>query len=536
MAKEKKKKKVEIEEEVKELSVAEPDAGELKESSAELPVEITPDEIVDNSGAEVEIGLEDPEFTPEPADPKKRNSGRVLVILGIIVVLLAVAATIFYDVGGKEKIVSPLTIHGKAISSSDFSFMYHFTMIEEGIDLFAADTPSLLASPYEDDENYSSYRNYFLDLAAQEMQTVEILYDDAKSKGLDIENKHYERAEAYISWLRSKADQLGVSLDTYIKGVYGSQVSEQTILNYLAKKFFTEDYSEGAKLEELSATEEQAQEAFEADRNSYEFVDYKILRITYEQREQPYVETANLRAQQIIDDMEGDPSKFESVAAKYFAGSASAALASTDSTLVANCRFGDFTHSDFRSWLFGVDRRPGDATIFSDEDGFPIILVFVKREKLASHLRDVHIAHITTKTDDEGNKNISTSQTLAQKIYEYITDADSFSEIENLYNTEVLEGTLIVTHSQMTFREQYTEQLSDWIFDSARAPGNKTIIEIDGDFYILYFEAESPNQEWYDRVNSFIRMNNYKEFMDQAEAEYTYTFDEVGLSYIRDVP
>ena len=74
-------------------------------------------------------------------------------------------------------------------------------------------------------------------------------------------------------------------------------------MNYLAKKFFTEDYSEGAKLEELSATEEQAQEAYEADRNSYDFVDYKILRITYEQREQPYVETANLRAQQIIDEL-----------------------------------------------------------------------------------------------------------------------------------------------------------------------------------------------------------------------------------------
>ena len=529
MAKDKNKEK-------KELEVVETKTDEIVETKAEMPAKAPAEEIVDNSGAEVAIDLEDPEFTPPPSDPKKRNSGRVLVILGIIVVLLAVAATIFYDVGGKEKIVSPLSIHGKSISSSDFSFMYHFTMIEEGIDLFAADTPSLLASPYNDDENYSSYRNYFLDLTAQEMQTVEILYDDATSKGFEIENNHYERAEAYISWLKSKADQLGVSLDTYIKGVYGSQVSEQTILNYLAKKFFTEDYSEGAKLEELSATDEQAQEAYENDRNSYEFVDYKILRIAYEQREQPYVETANLRAQQIIDDMEGDPSKFESVAAKYFAGSASEALAATDSTLIANCRYGDFTHSDFRNWLFGVDRRPGDATIFSDEDGFPIILVFVRREKLDSHLRDVHIAHITTKTDEEGNKSISTSQTLAQKIYEYITDADSFSEIENLYNTEVLEGTLIVTHSQMTFREQYNEQLTEWIFDSARTKGNKTIIEIDGEFYILYFESESPNQEWYDRVNSFIRMNNYKEFMDQAEAEYTYTFDEVGLSYIRDVP
>ena len=488
----------------------------------------------DRSGEEVVMSLED---TDEEAPGKqKRNSGLLLVLLGIFVVIIAVAATIFYDAGGKEKLESPLKIHGVDISSADFSFMYHFTMIEEGIDLFASDTPTLLASPYEDDEKYSTYRNYFLDYTAQRMQTVEILYDDATSKGYSIENKHFERAEAYISWLKGKAEQLGVSLDTYIKGVYGSQVDEQTVLNYLAKKYFTDDYADGAKLDELSATDEQAEEAYSNDRNSYDLVDYKILRISYEQREQAFVDTANLHAQQIIDAMGGDPSKFESCAAEFFTGNAKEALQVENYTLVSNCRYTDFTHNDFRNWLFGVDRQVGDATIFSDIDGFPIIIVFVNRVRLSDHLRDVHIAHIVCTSDEQGNKDISAAQSLAQEVYEYINDPDSFLEVENYHNTEVLEGRLVVTHSDMTYPEQYTDGISTWIFDAARVPGDKTLLEKDGDFYVIYFVQESPNPEWYDRVNSFVRMNNYREFMEERRAEYTYEFDENGLTSIRDVP
>ena len=490
----------------------------------------------DSSREEVTVNLEGDDKPSAPASSKK-NPGLALVILGVFVVLLAIAATIFHSVGGTDAIISPLTIHGKKISSADFSFMYHYTMIEEGVDLFAADTPKLLSSPYNDDERYNTYKDYFLDYTAQRMQTVEILYDDATSKGYNIENRHYERAEAYVSWIKDKADELGVTLDTYIKGVYGNQVDEQVVVNYLAKKYFTDDYADGAKLEELSATEDQALEAYNNDPNTYDVVDYKLLRIAYEQREQAYVDTANLHAEQIIEAMAGDASQFETCAAKYFSGEAKNVLEQPDSTLQKNCRYNDFTHADFRNWLFGVDRKPGDSTIFSDSDGFPIIIVFVQRQRMSDNLRDVHIAHVSSIQGEEGNV-FEKSQTLAQEIYEKVKKegADSFSEVENIYNTQVLEGRLVVTHSQMTFRDQYSSDINAWIFDESRNPGDTTLLDMDGDFYILHFVSKSDKPEWYDRVNSFIRMNNYSAFISEKSAEYTYEFDENGLTSIKDVP
>ena len=76
-----------------------------------------------------------------------------------------------------------------------------------------------------------------------------------------VSPKSYRTREDFNIALKDKIDELGVDLTTYIRGVFGDQVDEQVILSSLAKMYFTEDYASGAKLEELQATEEQAEQA-----------------------------------------------------------------------------------------------------------------------------------------------------------------------------------------------------------------------------------------------------------------------------------
>lgn len=466
----------------------------------------------------------------------KKNRGLAFVVFGIIALLAIVVGTLFFEAGGEEILQSPLSVNGKSISSAEFSFMYHYTMIYEGVDLLAPGTKEMLASEYLDDERYATHRDYFLNLTAQRIQTMEILYDDATENGYKIEAKHYTLAQSYIDWLKGNADELGVPLNTYIKGIYGKQVDEQIVLETLAKKYFTDDYANGAKLEELSATSEQAEEAYQADRNTYDVVSYKILRITYEQREDAFINTANLHANQIIDKMNGNPAKFEAEAAKFFSGAAAEALAAENSTLVPDCRYGDFSHADFRDWLFNPARKSGDSTIFKDEDGFPIILVFVDRDRMKTPVRNVYISHIIPKVNEDGSVDMSGAQSLSQEVYDYINDESSCEQLENIFNDYVLSGNLSVTHSIYSYCYEYEKTLNDWIFDDSRTLGNKALIENGDSFYVMYYIEESVNPEWYDRVNSFLRMNNYQEFIDEKSEEYTYAFNASGLEKIQDVP
>ncbi|MBR3247340.1 MAG: hypothetical protein IKG03_02970 [Clostridiales bacterium] len=466
----------------------------------------------------------------------RRNAGILFVLFGIVVVMAIAVATFVIDTGMDESFISPLTVNGRDITSGEFSFLYHYELLNEGVDLFAADTEKMLSSPYLDDENFATYRDYFRFVTAQDFQKMEILYDDATSKGFDIEKAHYDRAIAYINWIKSKADELGVPLDTYIKGVFGSQVDEQIIINTLARKYFTEDYADGEKLVQLSATDEQAENAYNQSRNIYDLVSYKILRITYEQREQAFIDTANLHAQKIIDNMNGDPSKFEKCASKYFSGVAKNTLSQEDSTLIANCRFEDVTHTDFRKWLFDESRLTGDSIIIPDEDGFPIILVFVSRVRMDERLRNCYIITVNGQLNEDMTPDIAATQALGQEIFDYIEDADSCNEIENLYNDYILAGQLSIVHDNQIYRAKYSGVIADWMLSPERKLGDKTLIEDNGTFYVVFYVSESPNPEWYDRVNSFIRMNNYRMYISMKSDEYTWEFHEEGLEQIKDVP
>ena len=467
---------------------------------------------------------------------KNKRKGLPFVILAVAAVLIVVAVSLFYEAGLKEKLQSPLMINGQMVDSAEFSFMYHYILIDNGVDIFASDTPEMLASASED-PNYATQRDYFLNLTASEMRTTQLLYDDAKLHGYDIGEEHYALARAYVDWLSGKAAELGVPLDTYIRGVFGNQVSEQVVVNTLAKKYFTEDYASGAKLVELQATEEQANQAYEENRNAYDVVSYKILRITYEQRDQAFIDTAMLHANEIVEGIGHDSNNFEAVAAEYFSGEARDRLLQTDSTLISDSRYSDFTHDEFRDWLFDLERTPGDAVIFTDNDGFPIILCFVSRDRQSVPLRDVRFVKVNVTYDPEAaGFSVSEAQSTAQEIYDQVATEGDMQSIENIYTDEILSGDITVTHSNDTYPGKYDGALNDWIFSDERSAGDKTLIETEDGYYIVYMVSISENPEWYDRVNSFIRMRNYQAFLTEMESEYKYEFIQSGLDAIQDVP
>lgn len=462
-----------------------------------------------------------------------RRRGIAFLVVMSILVIAGIGFSLFFEGGLKEKLNSPLEINGQLIDSSEFSFMYHYILIENGVDIFGANTREMLSSP-SGDPNFPTNRDYFLNLTASEIQTIQILYDDAISKGYEIEEDDYELSRAYIDWLGTKAAELNISLDTYIRGVFGNQVDEHVVLRVLSKKYFTERYSTGAKLIELQASSEQAEEAYNLDRNSYDVVDYKILHITYEQREQAFIDTANLHAQEIITAMAGDISRFELCASEYFSGEAKNRLMNNDSTLVSDARYDDFSHDDIRDWLWDPQRVPGDATIISDSDGFPIIIAFAQRNRQQVPLRDVRMVHINI--DEANGLGVSEAQALAQEIYDSASSPNDIQSVENTYNDYVINGSIEVIHSSDTYPGKYEGILGEWIFSSERQADDKAFLDTANGYYIVYMVNISEQEEWYDRVNSFIRMNNYQAFMNEQRASYEYHFIQSGVDEIMDVP
>ena len=111
-----------------------PSLPDSKTSKAEKPEE-------KEQEIPTEINLDKNEDAIDP-EKKKRNAGILFVVLGIVLVAIIAIVSVALDTGMDESFRSPLTIHGRDISSGEFSFMYHYELLSEGVDLFAADRAS----------------------------------------------------------------------------------------------------------------------------------------------------------------------------------------------------------------------------------------------------------------------------------------------------------------------------------------------------------------------------------------------------------
>jgi hypothetical protein len=151
-------------------------------------------------------------------------------------------------------------------------------------------------------------------------------------------------------------------------------------------------------------------------------------------------------------------------------------------------------------------------------------------------LRNCYIITVNEQMNEDMTPDIAATQALGQEIFDYIDDADSCNEIENLYNDYILAGQLSVVHDNQIYRAKYSGPVAEWMLAPERKLGDKTLIENNGSFYVVFYVSESPNPEWYDRVNSFIRMNNYRMYISMKSDEYAWEFHEEGLEQIKDVP
>lgn len=473
----------------------------------------------------------------EPRQKKKTWIKPIYIIVSVAVIAVVVLAVYLYSSAHlKEQYTSPMTLKDEAVSNEEFSFMYHYVLIENAINIFDENTGKVLSSPGED--NFATYREYFLDMAAREIQVMHLLYDDATSKGYKVTPSQQQRAQAYIDWLKGKASDIGVDLDTYIKGYFGTYVTEDLIREVLTKKYFTEDYANGPKLDELKATDSQAEDAYAASPNMYDQVSYRVLRIVFEQTDDSFKATAHLHAQEIIDGIGHDESKFEAVAANFFTGEAKDKILQPNSTLISNVRYSGVDDPEWRTWLFDPARQPGDCTIFDDTNGFPILICFSARTRQVEPLRDIRLFYINREDTAKDQAGIPDTDILpvAQTILDSITDESSMQSLETTYADEIAADKMKAAHNASTYKGVLASDLDTWIFDPARAAGDKTMIETDTQIIIAYYVGASANPEWFDRVNSFIRQNNYQAFLLEKETEYPYTLNDDGLKYIKDVP
>ena len=117
-------------------------------------------------------------------------------------------------------------------------------------------------------------------------------------------------------------------------------------------------------------------------------------------------------------------------------------------------------------------------------------------------------------------------------ILESITDEASMHALETIYAEKIAQGWMATSQSSDVYPGKLDREFDKWIFHPDRKPGDKTSVTTDVGIAILYYIGSSKDPEWYDRVNSFIRIDNFQEFIMAKQEEYPFRFNEEGLKDI----
>ena len=409
-----------------------------------------------------------------------------------------------------------IVVAGENVSKVEFDYNYNLTLnnymnSEEayylayfGIDL----TGDLSRQMYSDTLTWKDY--------IEQLTVDNLLHNKALAREMKAAGFNYDTSEdyqEYVENMRQAASNAGMTLDAYVKGIFGSYATMSRIENYVKQGLAAAAYYDSvAESSEPGDTEILAY--YEENKDSYDSVDYRLITVDAElpteptELADPVEETEDGEETGDDEETEYEPSEAEIEAAMAIAKTEAESKLknlAADGELYENQRRTSVT-SLLRDWLFDETRKSGDTTVIEDSTNHRYYAVeFVNRYLDQTPSADLRIIMANSGNGqaalDEWQAGAATEESFAALVAQYTSSGYSYPE-GGLY-----EG---MTSSGMP------EEMADWTSDSSRQKGDTTVIASEDtgtDFVVYYVGAGDP--EWKLSISSILLSETMTEYMDK---------------------
>ena len=320
----------------------------------------------------------------EAAKREKRKFALSIIATVAIVACLAALLIVVPMMKNREKFKEYFKINNKSVSELEFNF--HMTNIINSnssyLQYFGMSSVEDLYTMVYDETTGLTWADYFAERAAESIKENRALIDDAKAKGVDLDVS--EDYKAYIETVATQAADAEMSTDEYLIALFGA--NEKELKDIIKDNLAAVQYSEYL-YEQNEATEADAQAEYEANKDLYDSVDYRVLDFSPvipegadEAATQAAKDEAKAKAQEMLDKVKAGED-FETLCATYAAEDQRTKYADseTDYSLVTG-ESATFSYGPYSKWLFEAERTEGEADLYVDEtSGVCYVLKFEKR-------------------------------------------------------------------------------------------------------------------------------------------------------------
>ena len=478
----------------------------------------------------------------QQADQTRRKTVQYTVI-GVVVAVL-VAALLIWNSGFFQARATAVKVGGTKYSTAQASYFYHSSYAYRFTTSYAQYVGyNTSLAPEAQEYGEGTYHDYFLESALSDMSTITALYDASladKDKGVTAADVK-EDLDASVESAKQAAKQYGMSYKQYLKASYGSYMTPSVFEDCLTRSLVASRYQTNYQ-DSLDYTTDQLEAYYNEHSDQMDTFQYSYFLFSPAE-----VETTDADGNDIeLTDDEKAAAEEENMAkAKENAEKAKAAIedgksideavAASDPTSYGKEQEtqGSGLNSIYAEWLTDKERKAGDVELIENSANNSFYVVAF-HGRFLDETPTVDTRHILIQAEmDEGAASPTDEQMAAAKAKaEGLLDqwkageatGESFGELANDNSEDDGSNTKGGLYEKV-YQGQFVTNYDQWLFDSARQPGDSGIVENQGSYYgyhVVYYVKQNPDYvKWMAQAKGSLTSEDTDSWLEDLKSSCT---------------
>ena len=523
------------------------------------------------------------------ADPKtareaqqRREEKRTNLLYGVIAaaVLVAVIASFVWRSDFIPKTTTAATIDGEKytaaeveyyyqtayrnfVSNSQYSYFLSYLGLNTnatlksqsinstaaamlGIELPDADAESAEADSEADPlaPTGMTWHDYFLDEALDNMRVIQAALKAAEAEGFQYPAGVQAQYDDNMDALKAVAAASGISVSQYLKGNFGAGVTEKVYGEQLMRVLRYSAYAD-AYQDSLTYSDSELEDAYGADRNTYDHVSYEVVSFSgaAESTTDDEGNTVEPTEEEAAAALEAAQDLAQTVLDGFQDGGDLEELANENDGTYSKNENGTYSAGSVMSeWLYDSARKSGDASTLADGT---VQYVVVFHDRFRDENPTIDIRHILvslgTGSIAEGEEGYEDQQAQLKadahaKAEELLAQWQSGEATEDSFAALALkESTDGSKYDGGLYTEVYqgrmVTEFNDWCFDAARQSGDTGVVDTQYGSHVMYFSGVNAAR-WQTQVAANLRTEAYTAWEEDLVKDVTVQRSESGLKHI----
>ena len=523
------------------------------------------------------------------ADPKtareaqqRREEKRTNLLYGVIAaaVLVAVIASFVWRSDFIPKTTTAATIDGEKytaaeveyyyqtayrnfVSNSQYSYFLSYlglntnaTLKSQSINSTAAamlgiELPDADAESEETDSEADplaptgmTWHDYFLDEALDNMRVIQATLKAAEAEGFQYPAGVQAQYDDNMDALKAVAAASGISVSQYLKGNFGAGVTEKVYGEQLMRVLRYSAYAD-AYQDSLTYSDSELEEAYGADRNTYDHVSYEVVSFSgaAESTTDDEGNTVEPTEEEAAAALEAAQDLAQTVLDGFQDGGDLEELANENDGTYSKNENGTYSAGSVMSeWLYDSARKSGDASTLADGT---VQYVVVFHDRFRDENPTIDIRHILvslgTGSIAEGEEGYEDQQAQLKadahaKAEELLAQWQSGEATEDSFAALALKESADGSkYDGGLYTEVYqgrmVTEFNDWCFDTARQSGDTGVVDTQYGSHVMYFSGVNAAR-WQTQVAANLRTEAYTAWEEDLVKDVTVQRSESGLKHI----